>query len=112
VSEFVRAMALADVPGGQMRACTVGNREIVICHTKEGVFALDNICTHAHAHMDEGRLRGVKLTCPLHGAVFDIRDGRVLAAPAVLALPCHSVRVESDFVEVALNPNAPPQPSP
>src|SRR5207248_10217522 len=76
--QFEAALKLAEVPLGGMRTCLIGGREIVICHTREGVFALDNICTHAHARMCEGRLRATRLVCPLHGASFDIRDGKVL----------------------------------
>ena len=107
--EFQRAARLSEIPLGQMRACIVGSREIVICHTRHGIFALDNICTHALARMDEGRLRGLRLICPLHGASFDVRDGRVLSAPATVALPHHAVRVVDDLVEVAIDPDAPPQ---
>jgi nitrite reductase/ring-hydroxylating ferredoxin subunit len=105
-------MPLAEIPRGQMRACVIEGREVVVCHTREGLFALDNICTHAHARMNEGRLRGVRLTCPLHGASFDVRDGRVLGAPATAPLPHHAVRVVGELVEVALDPDAPPQPLP
>src|SRR5579859_2652578 len=101
--EFQRALSLADIPQGSMRPVTVAGREIVICHTREGVFALDNICTHAHARMCEGRLRATRLVCPLHGASFDIRDGRVLGPPAVVPLPTYRVRVVDGTVEVALN---------
>lgn len=101
--EFQRAMALKDIPRGQMRACVLADREIVLCHTKQGIFALDNICTHAHARMNEGRLRGLRLICPLHGASFDVRDGRVLGGPATLPLAHHAVRVAEGFVEVALD---------
>ena len=104
---FAPALQLADVPVGSMRACLVGGREILICHTREGVFALDNICTHAHARLCEGRLRATRLVCPLHGASFDIRDGRVLGPPAEVALPTHGVRVVEGAIEVALNPAAP-----
>jgi nitrite reductase/ring-hydroxylating ferredoxin subunit len=122
--EFQRALALKDIPRGQMRAClllgrhsveqaapdpleagverSLTGREIVLCHTKQGIFALDNICTHAHARMNEGRLRGLRLICPLHGASFDVRDGRVLGAPATVPLPHYAVRVVEGFVEVAL----------
>lgn len=96
-------MKLADVPQGGMRACVIGEREIVICHTREGVFALDNICTHAHARMCEGRLRATRLVCPLHGASFDIRDGRVLGPPAVAPITTHQVRVADGVVEVSLS---------
>ena len=87
---------------GAMRACDVGGREIVLCRTREGVFALDNICTHAEARMSEGRLRGAKLVCPLHGAAFDIRDGRVLSGPPPRPLGVHTVRMVNGMIEVLL----------
>ena len=99
-------MRLAELPLGSMRACTVGGRELVLCHTREGVFALDNICTHAHARLSEGRLRATRLTCPLHGTSFDIRDGRVLGPPATVPLPTHAVRVVDGAIEVAVGPPA------
>ena len=95
-------MQLAEVPVGGMRTCTVGGRELLICHTREGVFALDNICTHAHARLCEGRLRATRLVCPLHGASFDVRDGRVLGPPAAVALPTHAVRIVDGTIEIAL----------
>jgi 3-phenylpropionate/trans-cinnamate dioxygenase ferredoxin subunit len=106
-SLFEPVMKLAEVPQGGMRTCHIAGREIVICHTREGVFALDNVCTHAHARMCEGRLRATRLVCPLHGASFDIRDGRVLGPPAVVPLATHQVRVIDGTIEVALSP-APP----
>lgn len=96
-------MKLAELAPGSMRACVVGGREILVCHTREGVFALDNICTHAHARLCEGRLRATRLVCPLHGGSFDIRDGRVLGAPAEVPLPTHTVRIVADAIEVSLS---------
>lgn len=105
---FVPVMTLAEIPQGTMQTRVLEGREIVICHTREGVFALDNICTHAHARMCEGRLRATRLVCPLHGASFDIRDGRVLGPPATVALLTHPVRVVDGTVEVSLNPSPAP----
>lgn len=107
--QYEYVMPLADLPEGKMRACRVAGREIVLCRTRDGVYALDDICTHAYARMSEGRLRGVRLICPLHGASFDVRDGRVLGAPATRPLPTHRVRVEAGNIEVAIDPDAPPQ---
>lgn len=85
-----------------MRCVTVAGREVLVCHTREGVFALDNICTHALARMNEGRLRGVRVICPLHGASFDVRDGHVLRPPADRALPRYQTRVVEGMIEIAL----------
>jgi nitrite reductase/ring-hydroxylating ferredoxin subunit len=105
--EFHRALPLDELPQGGMRACEVAGRPVLVCRTKDGVYALDDVCTHAFARMHEGRLRGWRLICPLHGASFDVRDGRVLGAPAIRPLPCHDARIVGDVVEVALDPNAP-----
>ena len=102
---FVPVMTLAEIPQGSMQAKVLDGREIVICHTREGgVFALDNVCTHAHARMCEGRLRATRLVCPLHGASFDVRDGRVLGPPATVPLPTYPVRVVDGMIEVSLTP--------
>jgi 3-phenylpropionate/trans-cinnamate dioxygenase ferredoxin subunit len=102
VAQFEAVAQLAELPPGSMRAVQLGGREIVLCHTREGVFALDNICTHAHARLCEGRLRATRLVCPLHGASFDVRDGRVLGAPATVPLPRYAVRISDGTIEVAL----------
>lgn len=109
--QFVPALSLSALRPGGMRPCTIGGRELLLCRVKDTLHAVDNICTHAFARLHEGRLRGTRLTCPLHGAVFDVRDGRVLKGPATDPLPVHHVRVVADQVEVALDPGAPPAPS-
>jgi nitrite reductase/ring-hydroxylating ferredoxin subunit len=100
--EYASVLPLAQLAPGTMQAVTVGTRDILLCHTKEGVFALDNVCSHAYARLHEGRLRGVRLICPLHGASFDVRDGRALAPPASEPLVRHAVRIREGMIEVAL----------
>jgi nitrite reductase/ring-hydroxylating ferredoxin subunit len=107
--DFEAVMRLADLPQGRMSSCIVSGREIVICHTRDGVFALDNICTHAYACLTQGRLQGTRLVCPLHGAAFDVRDGRALSAPAQRPLIAYAVRLVDGIIEVAVDAEAPPQ---
>lgn len=99
------------LPPGSLRACTIDGRELVVCHSKDGLYALDNTCTHAYARLSEGRLRGVRLVCPLHGAAFDVRDGRALGAPASKPLATHRVRVVDGQVELTVTPLT-PEPAP
>ena len=102
--ESTITLPLAELGEGTMRACMAGERELIVCRTKSGVYALDNICTHAFARLSEGRLRGTRIICPLHGASFDVRDGRVLGAPATQALATFAVRVEAERIEVSVPP--------
>jgi nitrite reductase/ring-hydroxylating ferredoxin subunit len=101
-TETTLSIPLEEIPAGTMRAYTVDSREIVVCRVKHGVHALDNICTHAFARLNEGRLRGTRLICPLHGASFDIRDGRALGAPATYPLAVHAARIAEDRIEVTV----------
>ena len=102
-------LALDSLAAGSMHACAIDGQDLVLCHTKEGLHALTNICTHAYARLSEGRLRGLRLVCPLHGASFDVRDGRVLGAPASRPLVTHRVRVNNGQIEIAIEP-APAKP--
>lgn len=97
-----RLLAESELAEGAMKAFEIDGREIVVCHSREGWYALDNICSHAYARMCEGRLRGARLICPLHGASFDVRNGSVLGAPANAPLASHSLRIVNGQVEVAL----------
>jgi nitrite reductase/ring-hydroxylating ferredoxin subunit len=100
---FTPVMPLTAVAEGTMRVCRLGEREILLCHPRGGgIFALDNVCTHASARMSEGRLRGTRLVCPLHGASFDVRSGQVLGAPAPHPLATHHVRVVDGMIEVCV----------
>jgi nitrite reductase/ring-hydroxylating ferredoxin subunit len=95
-------LAFADLPSGQMRCVEVCGEPVLLCHTREGVYALQSVCTHAYARLDEGRLRGHRLICPLHGASFDVRTGAVLGAPATAPLRTYPVRVSDERIEVAV----------
>jgi 3-phenylpropionate/trans-cinnamate dioxygenase ferredoxin subunit len=83
-----------------MRCVVLAGESVLLVHSKDGLFAVNNICSHAYAKLDEGRLRGNRLICPLHGASFDVRDGAVLGAPATQPLRSYPVRIVDGHIEV------------
>jgi naphthalene 1,2-dioxygenase system ferredoxin subunit len=66
------------------------------------VYCTSNLCTHAEAFLSDGYLEGFEIECPLHGARFDIRDGRVLCQPAGKDIASYPVRIEGEEVFVEL----------
>ena len=93
-------MPLADLKPGGTRAAVIDGQEILLCNTGDGVHAVSGLCTHAVARLDEGRLRGHRLTCLLHGASFDVRSGAVLGGPACESLRSFATRLAQGYVEV------------
>jgi len=100
--EWRRLASVQDVTKGKTLCVDVDGREVLLCHTGDGVFAVDNLCTHAAARLCEGKLKGHRILCPLHGAAFDVRDGSALTRPASIALATYQVRVEEDAISVLL----------
>ncbi len=98
---FHDALAVTELSAGQMRCVEIAGEPVLLCHTRDGIHAVHNVCTHAYARLDEGRLRGHRLICPLHGASFDARNGAVLGAPATQPLRNYPVRINGDRIEVA-----------
>jgi nitrite reductase/ring-hydroxylating ferredoxin subunit len=45
-------------------------------------FALDQTYTHRGGPLAEGEISGHEVTCPWHGARFDVRTGEVVGPPA------------------------------
>lgn len=105
--KFQRPPAAGDLPQGAMRCFDLAGHAVLLCRTRDGFHAVQNICTHAYARLDEGRLRGTRLICPLHGASFDVRDGRVLGAPANQPLRTYPVRIVDGQVEVEITGSPP-----
>jgi 3-phenylpropionate/trans-cinnamate dioxygenase ferredoxin subunit len=92
----------ADIKPGTNRAFQLAGHDVLICHTKDAFFAVENLCSHAMATLEGGRLRAYRLICPLHGASFDVRDGSVKGKPAIKGIRSYPVRISGDRVEVLL----------
>lgn len=99
---FTPAMPLADLPAGTKHVVTVNGVPLLLCHTADRVFAVRNECSHAHEALDCGRMRGGWISCPVHGARFDLETGEPLNPPATQPIQTFDVRVVGDMIEVAV----------
>ena len=67
-----------DVPLGEGRAVTVGERRVAVFHTRDGWYALDDTCPHRGGPLADGLLADRSVTCPLHERRFDLHTGEAL----------------------------------
>ena len=70
-----------DIPPGTMKHVEVNDREIAIANVNGKFYAIDDRCGHTSARLSRGGLRGNIVTCPLHGAQFDVTTGKKQSEP-------------------------------
>jgi uncharacterized protein YbjT (DUF2867 family)/nitrite reductase/ring-hydroxylating ferredoxin subunit len=89
---------LSEVPAGSVLLvgdCAVFNIEGGFCATQAS-------CTHRQGPLSEGSIDGSTVTCPLHGAQFNIWTGAVLRGPAKDPLKTYRVTVDGEIGRVAV----------
>jgi nitrite reductase/ring-hydroxylating ferredoxin subunit len=102
-----RALDSATLAEGRAQHAKIAGVDILFVRIAGAVHAVNNLCTHADACLHEGRLRGDRIICPLHGASFDVRTGAVLGKPATVPLECYGVKESDGEVRVLLAPKSP-----
>ncbi|MES2537000.1 MAG: non-heme iron oxygenase ferredoxin subunit [Pseudomonadota bacterium] len=90
------ASALPD--NGMQKICISGIEPIALYHVDGRFYATQDTCTHALASLTEGWLEGHEVSCPVHAAGFDIRDGEPQCFPATEPLRIFTTVVEDGVV--------------
>ena len=67
---------------------------------EDGIYALDDICSHEHSRLSEGEIWDDEVYCPKHGSRFDIRTGGVRSFPAFRPVGAYRVKVEDGSIHV------------
>jgi 3-phenylpropionate/trans-cinnamate dioxygenase ferredoxin subunit len=81
-SGFIRVADISEIETGKTKKVRVGDIEVLLVNVEGNFYAIDTLCTHYGGDLSEGKLEGNILTCPVHGAKFDVRDGKVFSPPS------------------------------
>jgi 3-phenylpropionate/trans-cinnamate dioxygenase ferredoxin subunit len=100
--EFIMIAPVADVPNGERLFVEIDEQQIVIFNIGGQYFAIGDVCSHDNGPLGDGDLEGYEVTCPRHGAVFDVRTGKVLSLPAIVDIPAFPTRVVDGQIEIGL----------
>ncbi len=97
-----RVASAHEIPAGTAKPFRVRGHEVLICNVDGEFSAIEDVCTHDGAALDQGELSGHCIVCPRHGATFDVRTGAVLALPAVIPLRTYGLRLDGDDILIDL----------
>lgn len=103
MKRWVEAAALEEFQETDRKLVDLGGLlQIGLFKIDGNFYGMSAWCTHQRATMVHGPLDGYELMCPLHGACFDVRNGRALCLPAVQAAETYKTKVEDGkvFVQV------------
>jgi len=77
--EFIRVADTAQLPVNKMILVAVDGKEVLLANLDGSYYAVANKCTHLGGSLSKGSLDGSIVTCPRHGAQFDVKTGQAIA---------------------------------
>lgn len=77
---------------------------IAVVRVNGSLYAIDDICSHAHYHLSEGEVYAeeLEIECWKHGSTFSLIDGKPQCLPATKPVPVFGVAIEGDDVFVTM----------
>ena len=100
--EYVDVGQPSDFEEGRMRKVEAGGMPVLVVRYGGRLCAIANTCSHAGGPLNEGKLRGDLVVCPLHASEFRITDGGVKGGPSTFDQLLLDVREGDGRVEVRL----------
>jgi nitrite reductase/ring-hydroxylating ferredoxin subunit len=103
--DWLPAIDANELPEGKAVRIEIGGAYVLLVRRAAGsIFAVGTRCTHQGAPLDRGVLNlrdaDPTVTCPAHGSVFSLVDGRVRRGPATRPVPAFEARLNDGKVEL------------
>ena len=103
MGRLVKVAETKDVPPGTALAVDLEGHKIAVFNAGGTYYAIDDTCTHRGGPLSEGGVEGTVVTCPWHGATYDITTGNVLGPPARQGVASYQVRIDVNDVAIEIS---------
>ena len=100
MAAFIKVATARELAPGQAKRVQVQGKAIALFNLGGSYYAIDDTCTHRGGPLSEGQVQGEVVTCPWHGATFDVTTGRVTGPPAQVGVTSYPTRVDGSDIEV------------
>ena len=100
--DFYKIVSAEELPNGERLFLEIDDIPIAIFNVADRFYAIKNQCSHEDLELGDGDLEGYEISCPHHGAHFDIRTGEALTLPATEGISAYPVRVRKGMVELGI----------
>jgi 3-phenylpropionate/trans-cinnamate dioxygenase ferredoxin component len=102
MARFLKIATIDEMADPPTKCVEIGGQKITLFRAEGAFYAVSDTCTHRGGPLSEGDLEGAVVTCPWHGAKFDVTTGAVLGPPARTGVKSYPVKVTGSDIEIEL----------
>jgi 3-phenylpropionate/trans-cinnamate dioxygenase ferredoxin subunit len=84
--KFVLAATTTELANGAMKAVDIEGQELLLAKIEDSYYAVSRRCTHMAENLCDGKLDGSVVTCPRHGARFNVTSGKAVGKAKLMFL--------------------------
>ncbi len=98
MSDFEPIAEIEEIPSGGRKSVLIDDTPALLLRVGNDFFAIEDVCTHDGQPLTNGPVENCAITCPRHGARFDLRTGKPLCMPATEPVRTFPIEVRGNTV--------------
>lgn len=89
---------VSELRDGDRKEVIIDDVPVLLIRQGDKFFAIEDVCSHDGQPLTDGPIENCQITCPRHGARFDLATGSPLCMPATEPIPTYDVKIENDQI--------------
>ena len=100
MAQWIDVLPADELKPGMHTLINLQRESLLLVNVAGEFYAVENTCSHDGGILSGGEINGCEITCPRHGARFDLKTGAVLSPPAFEDIATYPVRVVNNMLQV------------
>lgn len=100
MAKWITVLPADKLQPGMQTQVNLKQQRLVLANVAGEFYALEDRCSHDGGLLSGGEICAAEITCPRHGARFDLKTGTVLSPPAFEDIATYPVRVIDNMVQI------------
>jgi 3-phenylpropionate/trans-cinnamate dioxygenase ferredoxin subunit len=102
MADSLRVASLSEIPPGGRKSVIVDDLPALLLRVGDAFHCIEDVCTHDGQPLTNGPVENCAITCPRHGARFDLKTGKALCMPATEPVRVFPVEVRESEIYVRI----------
>ncbi len=95
-----RVASVTEIPPNGRLSIFFDDEPALLVRVGDDFFAVEDVCTHDGQPLTDGPVADGAITCPRHGAMFDLKTGKATCMPATRGIRTFAVQVRDGEIFV------------